>query len=141
MATTATFGNKTTCTFATPNNTWSGATDVQSVGQFARSVAVADVTPLDQADGKFRTKLFSQRIEHEPINVSYFFNQATSVPVLGQTCDVTLTFPDGDNWTGTGAIIRVEDGGMSDDEVSVGNVEFQFQGEGTAGTAPVFTNP
>ena len=131
------FGNKATITFS------GGAVvlgKVQSIDGWARSVAVADATPLDQADGTYRLKKFSKLMDHEAFAVQMYWDPSVmKTPDIGTVDTITITYPGGEGvLSGAGTVVRALTGQLSVDEISICTYELHFQGGG-GGTDPVFT--
>ena len=111
------------------------AATVQQISGFNRSLATADVTPLEQgldSNGKptAKRKKAAKTFDHDPITVTFFFHPAHELPPLGEDQEFTITFPDGTSkqLNGDGFIVGDSTGDLVSGEVMVGTYQFMFEG-------------
>lgn len=123
------FGNAGNLTFAG----WTTVTgaDARQIGAPGWTRVVADLTPIDQANGILRKKIVSGRLDPKAISVELFYDPASAGTPAPPTAAalLTLTYPTGNtafamnasasDWTA---------GSMIDDEVMIAECEFTLAG-------------
>jgi hypothetical protein len=143
------YGNAASLAFAG----WTGLTDIAASAGLIQSIAspgwtrqVADITPIDLADGKLRQKLGSGRLEQNGITVSFFYDPDSTglnSPILTPAA-LTLTYPvplaPTSVYVQTCIVSAFSIGNIIDDEISVCECEFMPTGN-AAGVAEDFNDP
>ncbi len=144
------YANTSTLSFAG----WTGLTDIASSAGLIQSIsspgwtrAIADITSIDVADGKLRTKVASGRLEQNGITVAFFYDpSATGLnsPILTAAA-LTVNYAATNMapvtpYTQTCFVTSFSIGNVIDDEISVCECEFMPTGN-LAGVVEAFDDP
>lgn len=133
----AIFGQGATVAFGTSDAFASVA--IVEIGEHSQSVEVIDVTPLATPSGQ-RSKLASRRWDHEPIEITFYFDTTggaaaagnfTNLQTLIDTAAETLTigYPTANtNESGDAQVVSFTRGGFVADEATTCTVGFQYVG-------------
>ena len=122
------FGNGTVMTFSYSSMP---TITLKTIGGLETSIVVEDATPLSQATGTHALKCFGGIIDHNPIELTGYFNanELATRPIPHTVLQTsTITFPDGAQASGQGQVVRFTTGQLSIGEVSLVQFQWQFRG-------------